>query len=81
MLYKENNFILYKMNDLSENIINEEVEIIEDISGIKFRINSINESPGGILKNKIKAARTIQSFFRKLPRKIFNDNIKIKGKK
>ena len=37
---KKNNFILYKMNDLSDNIINEEVEII-DVEGIKFRINSI----------------------------------------
>tara|TARA_A100001015_G_C15014002_1_gene724606 strand:+ start:397 stop:1833 length:1437 start_codon:yes stop_codon:yes gene_type:complete len=69
------------MNDLSENIINEEVEIIDDVSGIKFRINSISEPDTSSLKNKIKAARTIQTFFRKLPKQIFNGNIKIKGKK
>lgn len=69
------------MNDLSENIINEEVEIIDDISGIKFRINSISEPDTSSLKNKIKAARTIQTFFRKLPKQMFDGNIKIKGKK
>ena len=69
------------MEDLSKNIINEKVEIIEDISGIKFRVNSINESTGSILKNKIKAARTIQTFFRKLPKQMFAGNIKIQGKK
>ena len=69
------------MNDLSENIINEEVEIIDDVSGIKFRINSISEPDTSSLKSKIKAAKTIQAFFRKLPKKMFDDNIKLTGKK
>ena len=56
------------MNDLSDNIINEEVEIIDDVSGIKFRINSISEPETSSLKSKM-AAKTIQAFFRKLPKK------------
>ena len=59
------------MNDLSDNIINEEVEIIDDVSGIKFRINSISEPETSSLKSKIKAAKTIQAFFRKLPKSSF----------
>lgn len=69
------------MNDLSDNIINEEVEIIDDVSGIKFRINSISEPETSSLKSKIKAAKTIQAFFRKLPKKMFDENIKLTGKK
>ena len=48
---------------------------------IKFRINSISEPDTSSLKSKIKAAKTIQAFFRKLPKKMFDDNIKLTGKK
>jgi hypothetical protein len=67
------------MSDLSENIINEKNEVIDDISGIKFRIGSINTKE--VFKNKVKAAKTIQAFFRGLPNKMMNDNIIIPGSK
>ena len=57
------------MNDLSDNIINEEVEIIDDVSGIKFRINSISEPETSSLKSKIKAAKTIQAFLENFQKK------------
>ena len=68
------------MNDLSDNIINEEVEIIDDVSGIKFRINSISEPETSSLKSKIKAAKTIQAFLENF-QKMFDENIKLTGKK